>query len=775
MMQRFTHQLDFTSERADMRHEWPGRLLFALLLCVCGDPLFAQTVLLQGRVTDSLGGAINGAIVTLRGAEPPSRLTRTGADGTFSFDGVAPGTVSVEVEAPGFESTTQAVAVAATMVPATIVLRVAGVEESIGVVAPRLEEDLPQLIERSGVRVQTITAAQIQNGGYYDIAQAVQALVPGLFLTPKAGPFDYVTASLQGSRTNEILWLVDGVRISNRLYNGTTPLDTIPAHMVERIEVLEGGQGLFYGTQAVAGVINVVTRAFSKDTGGTFQGGANTNQGGFVSGLLRSSANGNRFVLYGSTDDAKGYQPFPDAQYQPSTTDRNRGYEVHTFGGKYAYDFSPQLRLSTAYQFTNAGRLDNLQAARSSTSQSGGLAAEFNERNENLFSAKLDFSPRETVQFFFKGYYHRWDSHYTEERNIIGEPGETDLVSDKEFWGYKDYGANLLAKLTPNRGLEYYAGYDFQNYSGQDEVLLIAPNTETVNAIFGQLQTNHDLIRNVTLAAGVRYNNPSASESHTAWNMSGQYDFGPSLFARAAGGTSFRYPDAYELFAIDPTCCVGNPNLKPESSDNINGSIGGRIHRGTTAVDLEVIGFYRKISNLIVDVDDGTGSGNTITANSDDAVKVHGVSLQGSASLTPAFAATMGYTYTTSEQGNTLAGGYSSLPGLPSNRVNASFDVHPAGKPYGGSLTFFYVGDIFDNVSGFGKVASGNYSVVDLAGRYFLDAQRRHRINVRLENLFGDDYATGHGRGFPDAGGAPYVTSTLGVPRTLHVSYTLAY
>src|SRR5262249_41419781 len=155
----------------------------------------------------------------------------------------------------------------------------------------------------------------------------------------------YVTASLQGSRTNEILWLVDGVRISNRLYNGTTPLDTIPAHMVERIEVLEGGQGLFYGTQAVAGVIHGVTRAFSDRRDGLVQGGGNTNAGGFASGLLRSSVNGNRFVLYGSTDDAGGYQPFPDTQYQPSTTDRNRGYEVHTFGGKYAYDFSPQLRV----------------------------------------------------------------------------------------------------------------------------------------------------------------------------------------------------------------------------------------------------------------------------------------------------------------------------------------------------------------------------------------------------------------------------------------------
>lgn len=751
-------------------------LLAALVLGIWPGRAFAQNVSVEGRVMDSVGGAINGATVTVSGlgiAAP--RTTRTGVDGTFAFDAVPTGAIEVKVEAPGFETQVERISVTATAAPMNVVLRVAGVVESVGVVAGKLEEELPDIIARTGVREQIITAAEIQNGGYDDVSQVLQALVPGLFLTPKAGPFDYVTASLQGSRTNEILWLVDGVRISNRLYNGTTPLDTIPAHMVERIEVLEGGQGLFFGTQAVAGVINVVTKAFTDRTNAIIQGGGNTNAGGAASGLVRGSARGNRFVLYGSTDDASGFEAFPASQYQPSTTDRERSYDVHSFGGKYAYDFSRELRLSAAYQFTNASRLDNLQPARSSLSQSGGPSNEFNQRNENIFSTKLDYAPRDTVEFFFKSYYHRWDSHYTEERNVIGEPGAVDVVSDHEFWGYKDYGANLLARLTPTRGVAYYAGYDFQNYSGEDAVLLIAPNTERVHAVFGQIQTTHDLWRNVTLTGGVRYNAPSASEAHTIWNVTGQYDFTGSMFARATIGTAFRYPDAYELFAIDPTCCFGNPNLKPESSTNFNGSIGGRVQRGASTVDLELIGFYRKVSNLIVDTDDETGSGNTITANSSGAVRVRGFSLQGAASLTPAVTASVGYTYTTSEQGNTLAGGYSSLPGLPSNRVNASADVHPAGRPFGATATFFWVGEIFDNASGFGRVPAGDYAVVDLAGRYFLDSRRRHRLNLRLENLFDSDYATGHGRGFSDGGEAPYLTSTRGVPRTLHVLYTLTY
>jgi outer membrane receptor for ferric coprogen and ferric-rhodotorulic acid len=133
------------------------------------------------------------------------------------------------------------------------------------------------------------------------------------------------------------------------------------------------------------------------------------------------------------------------------------------------------------------------------------------------------------------------------------------------------------------------------------------------------------------------------------------------------------------------------------------------------------------------------------------------------------------HVHTTSEQGNQLAEGYSSLPGLPSNRVNSWMDVHPARVPVGATITVFWVGEIFDNVSGFGQVPSGNYTVVDLAGQYFLDPRQRHRLNVRLENLFGETYATGHGRAVTEDGTTRYVTNSQGVPRTLHVSYTFSY
>jgi len=129
-----------------------------------------------------------------------------------------------------------------------------------------------------------------------------------------------VRRSFDGPANPEILWLVDGVRISNRLYNGTTPLDTIPAQMIERIEILEGGQGLFYGTQAVAGVINVVTRSFTDNTNVEIRGGGNTNKGGVLAGLARGRREGNRFVMsinwVGEIfDNASGFGQVPSGKY----------------------------------------------------------------------------------------------------------------------------------------------------------------------------------------------------------------------------------------------------------------------------------------------------------------------------------------------------------------------------------------------------------------------------------------------------------------------------
>ncbi len=632
-----------------------------------------------------------------------------------------------------------------------------GIEEELLVVG-QLEETTPLKLARYGNRVEVITAEEIRLGGFDDLTQVLQMRVPGLYLAPKNGAFDYMGCSLQGSRCEDILWLIDGVRINNRLYNTTSPLDTVPAHMVERIEVLYGGQGIFYGTQSVAGVVNVVTRPFSDATTGSVAASLDSNDGRHVNGEVRGAVGRHQLVVYGSVDEADGFQPFSDADYQPSGTDRDRGYDVKTLGAKYAVSLSDQARLSLLYQHTD-NRVEWAYPAVTERS--------YNDREEDLLTAKIDLRVTDNVDVYVKGYYHDWDSHWTERDNVLDGSGnltgEVDVVSDAEYWGYEDYGLTAVADVRTGRGVDLSLGYDHQRYSGRDEVLLIEDRTEKVNALFAQLRTDDTLFERTSLAVGVRYNRPGGDGDITVWNVSGKHDFSGALYLRGTAGTAFRFPDAWQLYGNDPCCTLGNPDLKGERSRNLNLSLGGRLD-WLAGFDWEVIGFLREVKDLI-------GSENGARVNTDAAVDFDGFELVGTLALSGSWRLVGAYTHTRAE----AEGSSEQIVDVPEDLLKATLEFVPGDGPFEVSASLVWVGNLYDEVPGIGRVEHGDYTVVDLGAAWYLGAARRHRLGLRLENAFDEDYGSSLGRAFRDTDGSSYAYTNLGTPRTLHVSYRFGF
>lgn len=631
--------------------------------------------------------------------------------------------------------------------------------EEVLVTAQRLEESLPQELAEYGNRVQVIESKAIERRAIDDVAQALQLMAPSLHIQPKAGAFDYVDVSLEGSRTNEVLWLVDGVRITNRLYNTTTPLDTIPAAMVERIEVLEGGQGLFYGTQSVAGVVNVITKSLVKGgTDGQMSVGVDGNDGRHLSANVRSSAGPHEFVVYASSDEADGFQPIPTEDYQPSATDRTRGYDVQTLGAKYGIDLGETIRLSLGYQKTHA-KLD--------FAQPNLISQYYNERDEDIINGKIDWEISDTLSLFLKGYYHQWDSHIYRYNNSITSPGTVIQAADGTFWGYKDYGLNALAKFAPGAGMEFYAGYDFQNYKGHDDVLLIAEQTEKVHAVFGQIRTTADLFGNLKLAAGVRRNMPKSGEALTIWNVSGHYDITDNLFARATLGTAYRLPDANELYANDPCCEQGNPSLKGEQSTNLNASVGGHFDLGGRDASWELVGYVREVKDLIAGVDDGTGI--LVFQNTAAKTEVKGMLATVTLPIGESFSANASYNLTDSSNKATGL----QIDRIPESTAKGAVEYHPAELPFGGALSFNYVGTTYQTLSGgLGRRSFGDVTTFDLSAYYEFGEDRSHRLTARIENLADETYTTRLLRGVRDIGGTSYAARYLGVPRTFHLRYS---
>ena len=91
------------------------------------------------------------------------------------------------------------------------------------------------------------------------------------------------------------------------------------------------------------------------------------------------------------------------------------------------------------------------------------------------------------------------------------------------------------------------------------------------------------------------HNKPSGEGNTTVWNVSGDLEISDYLYVRGQVGTSFRLPDAYELFVADPCCEQGNPDLKGEESLNAEAGFGGR----SIDVSWELIVFHRELEDLI--------------------------------------------------------------------------------------------------------------------------------------------------------------------------------
>jgi iron complex outermembrane receptor protein len=251
--------------------------------CIVAGPAARQASAddagLTGKITDGHGGAVAAADVRVRREDGSvSRRTASDASGAFAIGALPAGAYVVEVEKPGFRAEVALVSVSRdTTVNHDVELGAAGVRESVVVTA----SGLPQSTLETSKAVSVIDAEEMAARNAVSIADVVR-LTPGIQVRDAGGPGQLGSVRIRGLRADAAAVLIDGVRLRDA---ASTQGDitgfwaNLGVVAFDRVEVLRGSASSLYGTNAVGGAINIVTR----------DGGPQRSEGQFELGSLGHS------------------------------------------------------------------------------------------------------------------------------------------------------------------------------------------------------------------------------------------------------------------------------------------------------------------------------------------------------------------------------------------------------------------------------------------------------------------------------------------------------
>lgn len=610
-----------------------------------------------------------------------------------------------------------------------------------------LEESLPSELSAYGAEREVIEGEQLERTGVSDVGQALQGGVPGLYLSPRTGRGDYSDVSIQGSRSEDVLWLMDGVPINNRLFGGTSPLDSISTHMIERIEVLKGGQGLFYGSQAVAGVVNIVLRKPTEEAEGNLTGAVGTLGDRRLAGHVSDSAPAGRWLVFGEQDQSEGYYPYRDEAYQANARRTRRGFNRRSVGGRYHLPVDGDRSLQV-FLVRNDVEADNSRPANNFKS--------VNERDEHIASVKWDHQVTDQTGYFIKAYIHDWWSDWT--RLGMDTDDNVSVLDDRTEWGFEDYGLNLTGQHTMSSGSELLGGVDYQHYRGKDEVVGITSLSETVSAGFVQYRPRLGFSPETHLAIGARYTHADLGGSHGIWNISLGQPLPAGLELKAQVGTNFRLPSANELFSDNEDGPDGNENLEPETSLNANLTLTGPLGR---SIQWRLGGFYREIEDLIAQRNDQY-------INTADTTRVRGgeagIRIGGDRGWSFAIDATYARARNNGSSGQ--------IDDIPEWYANATLGWE--GSDRGWQVLARHTGDIATTTEDFGTQGYGNRTLLDANAWLEFGADNANRVTLRLENLTDRKYANSVSQDTSPSDN-PFRYETLGPPRNAQLEYSRSF
>ncbi len=463
----------------------------------------------------------------------------------------------------------------------------------------------PEPISNTGSAISVVNQEAIATTNAGSLVDALRT-VPGLDITESGGPGSTTNIRLRGANTGQTLVLIDGIRVNDpTAASGDFDFSLIAPSAIERVEVLKGPQSALYGSDAIGGVINIITKKGS----GPAQFNVRTEAGSYgtvsTSGSVAGSSGPWSYALSGNGEHSNGFSrygyriPSIEAKFPNLESD---GFDRIGGSARIGYDAGEGVKLESGFlsSFTrsaydaatgafpdtpsSANRQINQVWGKATVESFGGVLTQ----SVNVFDTNIDRS--------FNDISYKINMLPANTTSTI-----TDYVGNSVG---AEYQGNV--KVGPLGSVVYGARTQHETADVSMTKLLPVPGptipqlagTQDTNSLFALWQLPIGQRLNVTM--GGRVDDVAGVATFETWRTTAAYSISETgTKFRASAGTGAKAPTLFQLYA--PT--YGNAGLSPEESFGYDAGIDQSLFDGR--LTLSLTGYGNRFSNLIDFVVDG--------------------------------------------------------------------------------------------------------------------------------------------------------------------------
>ncbi|MCI0481250.1 MAG: TonB-dependent receptor, partial [Candidatus Dadabacteria bacterium] len=470
----------------------------------------------------------------------------------------------------------------------------AGQEESPGLSHPETLDPVvvtgtayPAELSKSTGSVTVITGEEIEASHAVSVGELLEQ-VPGLYVDQPASRGGVTSVYIRGGDPNFTLVLIDGVKVNNPTNSrgGSFDFSALSTDNIERIEIVRDPMSSLYGSDALSGVINIITKKGE--------------------GKLKATAEAmaGRYGQYQLLGGFSGAGPYYDYSITGSWLDDGEQVEGSTFKSpsvtaNLGFLNRDDMEISTTFRYSH---IDSTSFPDDSGGPEFAVLRATDDRNIDQLLLGLGYthSPALWWEYGIKLSYYNTKEKFSSPGVAPGERDPFGIPPNESDSDYKNYDANITSTFSPYEGLDIVAGFEAEYQDGSSRGMLLGEFPLPADFDLSRyilspyLEMQFGMVENLYVVLGAREDFPEGFDPAFSPRAGVSYKIAATdTILRGSFGEGFKLPSFFSL--ANPI--VGNPDLVPEESRSLDLGITQNLWDDKIGAQFNV--YYNEFKNLI--------------------------------------------------------------------------------------------------------------------------------------------------------------------------------